>query len=236
MIERLSGTIVQKDSSRVVIDVNGVGYGVEMPLSSLCSIGGHGQSVTAWIETHVREDAIKLFGFSTVEEKELFNIVCSVSGVGPRIGLAILGTLQPAQIFAAVLEGRKEMLESVPGVGKRLAERLAVELKPKMEKHLKSRPAALAAARGGATAMSRSQAPMDIFAAMEPSADTGGQLLADAQSALENLGFKDKDVTQALGKVWKNQNDKDQSVMTTFTGKDGLTALIRGALAELRGW
>ena len=112
-----------------------------------------------------------------------------------------------------------------------MAERLAVELKPKVEKHLKSRPAALAAARSGATGMSRTQTPTDIFSAAEPSVDTDGQLLADAQSALENLGFKDKDVTQAIGKVWK-----DQVGSATFTGKDGLTALIRGALAELRGW
>jgi Holliday junction DNA helicase RuvA len=230
MIERLSGTIVQKDASRVVIDVNGVGYGVEMPLSSLCAVGGYGQSVTAWIETHVREDAIKLFGFTTVEEKELFNIVCSVSGVGPRIGLAILGTLQPAQIFAAVIDGRKEMLESVPGIGKRLAERLAVELKPKIEKHLKSRPAALAAARSGATGSPRQPGPLDIFAGAGPAEDPSSQLFGDAQSALENLGFKDKDVTQALGKVWKDQNGA-----VSFTGKDGLTGLIRGALAELTG-
>ncbi|NBQ52737.1 MAG: Holliday junction branch migration protein RuvA, partial [Proteobacteria bacterium] len=77
MIDRLTGTVIQKDASRIVIDVNGVGYGVEMPLSSICAIGGHGQTVTAWIETHVREDAIKLFGFASIEEKELFNIVCA---------------------------------------------------------------------------------------------------------------------------------------------------------------
>lgn len=231
MIERLSGTIVQKDAARVVIDVNGVGYGVEMPLSSLCTIGGYGQPVTAWIETWVREDAIKLFGFTSVEEKELFNIVCSVSGVGPRIGLAILGALQPAQIFAAVLDNRKEMLESVPGVGKRLAERLTVELKPKLEKYMKSRPAALAVARSGAAASQGAVSPADLFSVMEPAGDASSLLLGDAQSALENLGFKDKDVTQALGKIWKDQNGP-----AGFTGKDGLTSLIRGALAELRGW
>ncbi len=227
MIDRLTGTVIQKDASRVVIDVNGVGYGVEMPLSSLWAIGGQGQTVTAWIETHVREDAIKLFGFASMEEKELFNIVCSVSGVGPKIGLAILGSLQPAQIFSAVIDGHKELLESVPGVGKRLAERLAVELRPKVEKYLKSRPAA----RSGAAAGPRTAAPGDIFGSMGASSDMGTQLLADAQSALENLGFKDKDVSQVLGKIWK-----DQDGMVGLAGKDGLPNLIRGALAELRGW
>jgi Holliday junction DNA helicase RuvA len=231
MIDRLTGTVIQKDASRIVIDVNGVGYGVEMPLSSICAIGGHGQTVTAWIETHVREDAIKLFGFASIEEKELFNIVCAVSGVGPKIGLAILGGLQPAQIFSAVLDGHKELLESVPGVGKRLAERLALELKPKIEKYLKSRPAALAAARSGAAAAPRSAAAGDIFASTGTSSDLGAQLLSDAQSALENLGFKDKDVSQVLSKIWKDQDEA-----TGLANKDGLTDLIRGALAELRGW
>lgn len=231
MIDRLTGTVIQKDASRIVIDVNGVGYGVEMPLSSICAIGGHGQTVTAWIETHVREDAIKLFGFASIEEKELFNIVCAVSGVGPKIGLAILGALQPAQIFSAVLDGHKELLESVPGVGKRLAERLALELKPKIEKYLKSRPAALAAARSGAAAAPRSASAGDIFASTGTSSDLGAQLLSDAQSALENLGFKDKDVSQVLSKIWKDQDEA-----TGLANKDGLTDLIRGALAELRGW
>ena len=235
MIERLTGTVVQKDTARLVIDVNGVGYGVEMPLSSICTIGGHGQTVTAWIETHVREDAIKLFGFASMEEKELFNIVCSVSGVGPKIGLAVLGALQPAQIFSAVIDDRKELLESVPGIGKRLAERLALELRPKIEKYLKSRPAALgaamAAARGGAVAGGRTVSPGDLFDALSQGGDTGVQMMADAQSALENLGFKDKDVTQTLGKIWKDQDDS-----AGFSGKDGLTNHIRGALAELRGW
>jgi len=231
MIDRLTGTVIQKDASRIVIDVNGVGYGVDMPLSSICAIGGPGQTVTAWIETHVREDAIKLFGFASIEEKELFNIVCAVSGVGPKIGLAILGALQPAQIFSAVLDGHKELLESVPGVGKRLAERLALELKPKIEKYIKSRPAALAAARSGAAAGPRSAAPGDLFGSSGTSMDVGTQLLSDAQSALENLGFKDKDVAQVLSKIWK-----DQDGAMGLANKDGLTDLIRGALAELRGW
>jgi Holliday junction DNA helicase RuvA len=230
MIEYLSGTILRKDSSRIVIGVNGVGYGVEMPLSSLYAIGSSGQTVSVWIETHVREDAIKLFGFATLEEKEIFNILCSVSGVGPKIGLAILGSMQPSHVFAAVLDGRKELLESVPGIGKRLAERLAVELKPKLEKHLKSRPSSLPGFLEGACVAG---SPVVSGGLLDQSSDgdDSRRLMADAQSALENLGFKDKDVTQALGKVWK-----ESGASPSGDGDDALTSLIRGALSELRGW
>ncbi|MEY4631109.1 MAG: Holliday junction ATP-dependent helicase RuvA [Pseudomonadota bacterium] len=233
MIEHLSGNILQKETSKVVIGVNGVGYGVEMPLSSICTLGRVGEPVSAWIETHVREDAIKLFGFVTQEEKDLFNIVCSVSGVGPRIGLAILGSMQPAQIVAAVVDGRKEMLESVPGVGKRLAERLAVELKPKLERYLKNRPAALTGLRSGALAGAPVSAQVDLFGS-SPAKAGATSLLADAQSALENLGFKDKDVMQALGKVMKRDGGLEA---TQGTGdNETLTHLIKEALVELRGW
>lgn len=241
MIELLTGTVAVKTTSKAIIDVNGVGYGVEMPLSSLCNISGIGEKATVWIETHVREDAIKLFGFASQEEKDLFNIVCSISGVGPKIGLAILGALRPEQLVFAATDGQKELLEAVPGIGKRLAERLVVELKPKIEKYLKNRPGALSAVhavhagpgvhngqRHGATAIVSG----DLFSrSPESDPEVSGRMLADAQSALENLGFKDKDVSKVLGKIW---NEKDGA--ESFNGANGLTDLIRGALAELRGW
>lgn len=232
MIELLTGTVALKTTSKAIIDVNGVGYGVEMPLSSLCNISGVGETATIWIETHVREDAIKLFGFASQEEKELFNIVCSISGVGPKIGLAILGALKPEQLVYAASNGQKELLEGVPGIGKRLAERLVVELKPKIEKYLKNRLGVFTTPspvqRHGASVTTAG----DLFTRGEEGArETTAKMLADAQSALENLGFKDKDVTQVLGKIWQEQDGVE-----TFSGANGLTDLIRGALAELRGW
>src|SRR5262245_61302284 len=129
MIEYLSGICRSKTATGLVLDVNGVGYGVEAPLSTLCEIGAVGTPVSLWIETQVREDAIKLFGFLKTEEKQAFNMVRSVNGVGPKIALALLSALDTQLIRQAVFQDRKDIFENVPGVGKRLAERLVLELK-----------------------------------------------------------------------------------------------------------
>jgi Holliday junction DNA helicase RuvA len=215
MIEKLTGILAAKTPTSVILDVGGVGYGVEMPLSDLCELGVVGSRAEVWIETHVREDAIRLFGFLTLERKQTFSLLRTVSGVGPKIGLALLSNLSPKQLRVAVLQGRSELLESVPGIGKRLAERLVVELRPKIEK---MRSGAETSLESGEKA--GSSGLFDEF----QSNDAGEKILDDLRSALENFGYKDRDINQVMDKISKRDTPvAGQSF--EFVLKDALTEL-----------
>lgn len=169
MIEFLKGVCKVKRPTSLVVDVQGIGYGVEVPVSTLFQAPAVGQVVELWIYTHVREDALKLFGFATSEEKELFEILLSVNGVGPKLALAILSTLEPMKIQTAVLQNLPEVFEAVPGIGKRMAEKILVEMKSKAKKLMEIR------------------AP---HAKLALDFEVEDRTLSDVRSALENLGFK----------------------------------------------
>ena len=134
MIGRLQGRVVSESAEGLlVIDVVGVGYEVLVPLGTLGRCTADAQDrVTLQIVTHVREDAITLFGFSDDRERAAFRLLTSVAGVGPRTAIAVLGMLPSSDLAAAVARGDVRRLQSVPGVGKRIAERLALELKDKL--------------------------------------------------------------------------------------------------------
>ncbi|MCX6116907.1 MAG: Holliday junction branch migration protein RuvA, partial [Proteobacteria bacterium] len=134
MIEYLSGIVLTRLPHSIIIDVNGVGYGLEMPLSSLCEVPTPGNKIAVWVETYVREDALKLYGFLNFEDRQVFGMLRSVSGIGPKIALAILSTFDAKTLRKVVLSNHVDSLESVPGIGRRTAEKLMLELKPKMEK------------------------------------------------------------------------------------------------------
>ncbi len=132
MIARLSGTLIEVRPDRVVLDVGGVGYDVAIPLGTFTALPAAGQPATLFIRTHVREDAIQLFGFISRQERLVFETLISVSGIGPKVALAILSGLPLPELVAAIAGQNARLLSSIPGVGRKLAERLGVELKEKM--------------------------------------------------------------------------------------------------------
>ena len=132
MIGSLSGRLSEKQPSRLVIDVQGVGYDVQVPLSTFYGLGEIGTQVALRIHTHVREDALALFGFATRLELDLFERLISISGVGPRLALAVLSGIEPPELVRAVRTGDVVRLTRIPGVGKKTAERIGLELKDRL--------------------------------------------------------------------------------------------------------
>lgn len=178
MIAHLSGTLLEKHVQRIVVDVGGVGYDVAVPLSTFYAVGEPGARIALRIHTHVREDALQLFGFGTALELTLFERLISVSGIGPKVALSVLSGIEPEQLVRAIRSGDVARLVKIPGVGKKTAERLVVELKDRMP----------------------------TVAAAEPEAadaEAGDELRGDILSALGNLGYQkaavEKTVDQVLG-------------------------------------
>lgn len=132
MIAQLSGKLIQKQPSTVIIDVGGVGYDVTIPLSTFYELGEPGVDVSLKIHTHVREDTLQLFGFWTAREKELFLKLTSVSGVGPKLAITMLSGLPAPELIAAITNNDLARLTSIPGVGRKTAERVVVELRDKL--------------------------------------------------------------------------------------------------------
>ncbi len=133
MIGRLRGTIVAKSADRVVIDVSGIGYDVAVTPRALGELPGVGEEAVLHTHLHVREDQLALFGFTTDDQRRLFRLLLSVSGVGPKVALGILATLTPDELRTAVFAEDAGALTAVPGIGKRSAQKLMLELRPKLE-------------------------------------------------------------------------------------------------------
>jgi Holliday junction DNA helicase RuvA len=134
MIAHLSGTLRRKGTQAVIIDTGGVGYEVHVPLSTFYALPENGSGVELHIHTHVREDSLALFGFQTPLEKSLFLMLISVSGIGPKLGINILSGMGPEELLEAIARGDSVRLQSIPGVGRKTAERMALELKEKAQK------------------------------------------------------------------------------------------------------
>ena len=132
MIATLHGVLTEKNPSRLVVDVSGVGYEVSVPLSTFYALGELGAEVDLRIHTHVREDALSLFGFATQLEIDLFGRLIAISGVGPRLALAVLSGLEPPDLLGAIRDSDIVRLQGIPGVGKKTAERISLELKDKL--------------------------------------------------------------------------------------------------------
>ena len=165
MIASLRGNILEKHPNRIVVDVNGVGYEVFVPLSTFYGLGDAGSAITVRIHTHVREDALLLYGFATLLEQELFERLIGVSGIGPKVALAVLSGIEPLDLIRAIERGDLARLTAIPGVGKKTSERIVLELKDRLP-----RPQAVAVAAGDAA----SDAPI---------------VRDDVVSALVNLGY-----------------------------------------------
>lgn len=134
MIAHLRGTVLDKQPNRVTIDVHGVGYDVAVPVSTFYVVGDAGSEVALRIHTHVREDALSLYGFATRLEQELFERLIGVSGIGPKLALAVLSGIEPADLVSAIQTSDVARLTSIPGVGKKTAERIVLELKDRLPK------------------------------------------------------------------------------------------------------
>jgi len=183
MIASLTGRLASKHPGGVVIDVQGVGYDVLIPLSTYYQLPDPNQTISLTIHTHVRDDAIQLFGFSTPREKDAFLMLLGVSGIGPKLALSVISSLSVNDLAAAVRNDDQKVLASVPGIGKKSAGRLALELKDKIEKL-------------GVTVDHRAAK------AAEPS----DKLMDDALSALTNLGYKASDVKDVVKQVLASRN------------------------------
>lgn len=138
MIAYLRGRILEKHPQRVIVDVGGVGYDVQVPLSTFYNLGDAGADVTLRVHTHVREDAFSLFGFATMLELELFERLISINGVGPKLALAVLSGIDAGELVRAVRLQDVARLVTIPGVGKKTAERIALELKDRLPKGLQA--------------------------------------------------------------------------------------------------
>ncbi len=179
MIAQIRGRLASKEPHRVVVDVNGVGYQLFIPLSTYYQLPEVPAEVFLHTHTHVREDAIQLFGFHTRDEQSLFELLQGVAGIGPRLATNILSGISVEELVPALSEGNVTRLRAVPGVGKKLAERLVVELREKA---------------GSAPLTQTPAAP----AGLAPVAD---RLLEDVVSALVNLGCNRKEAVKAAEKA-----------------------------------
>jgi len=218
MIERLVGTCILKQAGALIVDVAGVGYGVEMTEAALAGIE-EGQDLTLWVHTHVREDVLRLFGFLTHTERLVFNLLLSVSGVGPKVALGILAVVPLPQLIQAIEGDDSAVLEEVPGIGPRQSKKILLELKPKLDKlagfGMQQRVDGKAAQTAKAGAMG------SLFeGANQPLAKI---MLAELKSALENFGYKDKELLVLIKRFERQPPARD------------LASLIRLALVELTG-
>jgi Holliday junction DNA helicase RuvA len=181
MIGYLQGTLLRADPERLLLDVHGVGYEVNVPLSTWYEIEKRrDQPVRLFIHTHLREDGIALFGFWTEREKALFEKLIGVNGIGPRLARVILSGMPPEDLLSAISRGDLGRLATIPGVGKKTAERMVLELREKMRELAAGLPEEAAAA-----------APAD----------------QDVVSALVNLGYKASLAERAVAEVRREKPD-----------------------------
>ena len=175
MIGQLRGQLLSKRPNTLLVDVKGVGYEVIIPLTSFYELPGEGSEITLKIHTHAREDALILFGFCSQREKDLFLKLISISGVGPKLAIAILSGAQVEELAQAIADGNLARLTAIPGVGRKTAERLVLELKSLVTPFL---------------------LPEQIEAAREGGKPTA--LEEDVVSALTNLGYSRSSAEKAL--------------------------------------
>ena len=179
MIALISGKIVYKGISHVIVDVQGVGYRVFIPLTTFYELPEAGQTITLHVHTNVKQDAINLFGFHTIQERDLFQLMISVSGIGPRIAMNILSGISAQDLLNAISGGHVEKLVKIPGVGKKMAERLILELKDKVLKKMM----------------------LEKVPETGAAPDAGEMIREDVLSALINLGYKNNVAQDALNKA-----------------------------------
>lgn len=184
MIARLSGILIQKSVTQCIVEVQGMGYRVVVPLSTYYELPEVGRPVVLQIHTHVREDAINLYGFYTEKEREVFQLMISVSGIGPKLAVNILSGISAGEWVRAVAVEDLKRLTGIPGVGRKTAERMILELKDKAVK------------------LGSEAAPIGIAAVRK-----GEQVKEDAFSALVNLGYHGSSARDAVERIMKEASE-----------------------------
>jgi Holliday junction DNA helicase RuvA len=184
MIAFLRGRVAEKQPNRVIIDVQGVGYDVHVPLSTFYELGEAGAEVALRVYTHVREDALQLYGFLTELERQLFERLISISGIGPKLAIAVLSGMDPRDLVTAVQRADVARLTGIPGVGKKTAERMVLELKDRL-----------------------AQIVMPVAAGGAPELAGPDRLRADLLSALQNLGYHRPQAEKAIESTVKSMTD-----------------------------
>ena len=177
MIAHLSGKLLEKNATHVIVDVAGVGYEVNIPLSTFYELGEEGDDVVLRIYTHVREDALQLFGFNTPRERDLYLKIISVQGIGPKLGITVLSGIGVDELVKAVKGNDLARLTSIPGIGRKTAERLVIDLRDKI----------------GELAVDGSGSKTATASAV-----SGDETFDDALSALINLGYQRNVAEKAL--------------------------------------
>lgn len=205
MIGKLKGVVDTIGEDHVILDVQGVGYQVHCSTRTLAQLPGPGEALTLWIDTHVREDAIRLFGFPNELERDWFRLLQSVQGVGTRVALAVQSTLSAGDLASAIALQDKGMVARAPGVGPKVAQRIVSELRDK------------APAYSGAAAA-------EIGLQQDIGAGAASTAVTDAVSALGNLGYSSQQASGAVAKALKQAGEDADSAR-----------LIRLALKELAG-
>jgi Holliday junction DNA helicase RuvA len=180
MIARLEGTLVEKHPTRVVLDVGGVGYEVFIPVTTFYELPEEGKTVALRVHTHVREDALQLFGFRSGRERAIFELLIRTNGVGPKLAQSILSGIEAERLVEAIRGGEVALLKSVPGLGAKKAERLVVELRDRVD--------GLDVEEG---------APAGVPVAPRPDDERG----EEAISALLNLGYPRTQAESAVEKA-----------------------------------
>jgi len=198
MIASLTGKLRRKATDYLIVDVAGVGYQVSLPLSTYCHLPNDGEEVTLYIHTHVREDSLALFGFLTEAEKELFLLLLGISGIGPKLALAVLSGFSVQDIVRAINTSDDSRLCTISGIGKKTAARIVLELKDRI----------------------KLLAPVASF--QEQGTYASGDM-EDAISALVNLGYKKQFVDEALGKIRSNRPGLSLEELI----REGLSVLLK---------
>lgn len=202
MIALLTGRLAAKSPGGVVVDVGGVGYEVHIPLSSYYGLPDDGSPVTLHVHTHVREDAISLFGFLTPAEKSLFLLLNSVNGVGPKLALNIISGLPYEKLVDAIMRGDDALVTTIPGVGKKTAARIVLELRDKV----------------GALGVEPAAGPCAVGTGPNPQKD-------EAVSALVNLGYKKNTAEDAVKRICAASGDETALEVLI---KEALKVLAKG--------
>jgi len=179
LIARLQGTLVEKYPNRLIIDVAGVGYEILVPLSTFYGLGEAGSVVTLRVHTHVREDVIALYGFTTALERDLFERLISINGIGPKLALAVLSGIDTADLVRAIRTQDVARLTRIPGVGRKTAERIGLELKDRLPQGTE----------------------------VDLATPDGGDRRTDLLSALTNLGYKGAVAEKAVDAALKRAPD-----------------------------
>jgi holliday junction DNA helicase RuvA len=204
MIGSLRGKLIEKRPNQVLVEVGGVGYQVQIPLSTFAGLGALQADTVLLIHTHVREDALALYGFLTAREKHCFELLISASGVGPSLALKILSGMGIEELVPAIRKGDLAQLVRIPGVGRKTAERIVVELRDKL-------------------------VAIDVPETGRPA--TRSQLESDVTSALVNLGYEERAVEKAVEKARGTGSTDFEQLLRGALQILGGSAMRKGALA-----